>query len=79
MDGLSVPKRKWCGPGQNGKAKHKKAAKVSRDTERLQEEMSAYLAARVEIKPQKGRGNCHRYMDTTVDELLNKLQEGLKS
>ncbi|HXU94411.1 MAG TPA: ParB/RepB/Spo0J family partition protein [Gallionella sp.] len=61
------------------KAKPTKAHKLSRDTQRLQEEMSACLGTHVEIKPgNKGRGKLViEYMShDQLDELLNKLKQG---
>lgn len=61
------------------KAKPKKAHKLSRDTQRLQEEMSAVLGTHVEIKPgSKGRGKLViEYMNhDQLDELLGKLKQG---
>jgi ParB family chromosome partitioning protein len=81
MDGLSVREAEKLVQDhgqQPEKTKHKKAAKVSRDTERLQEEMSAYLGARVEIKSgSKGKGKLViEYMDhDQLDDLLNKLRK----
>jgi len=81
MDGLSVREAEKLVQDhgqQPEKARNKKAAKVSRDTERLQEEMSAYLGARVEIKSgSKGKGKLViEYMDhDQLDELLNKLRK----
>lgn len=61
------------------KVKHKKAHKLSRDTQRLQEEMSVHLGTAVEIKPgSKGKGKLvidyanHDHLD----ELLNRLKKG---
>lgn len=81
MDGLSVREAEKLVQNhgrQPEKAKHKKTAKVSRDTERLQEEMSAYLGARVEIKSgSKGGGKLViEYMDhDQLEDLLNKLRK----
>lgn len=81
MDGLSVREAEKLVQNhgqQTEKTKQKKAAKVSRDTERLQEEMSAYLGARVEIKSgSKGGGKLViEYMDhDQLEELLNKLRK----
>lgn len=81
MDGLSVREAEKLVQDhgqQPEKARHRKAVKVSRDTERLQEEMSAYLGARVEIKSgSKGKGKLViEYMDhDQLDELLNKLRK----
>lgn len=60
------------------KPSKKGAKKIDRDTERLQEEMSAYLGTKVEIKSgSKGRGKLViEYMDHgQLDELLNKLKK----
>jgi ParB family chromosome partitioning protein len=81
IDGLSVreaEKLVQTHGQQPGKAQQKKAAKINRDTERLQEEMSAYLGARVEIKSgSKGKGKLViEYMDhDQLDDLLNKLKK----
>lgn len=81
MDGLSVREAEKLVQNhgqQPEKARQKKAAKVSRDTERLQEEMSAYLGARVEIKSgSKGGGKLViEYMNhDQLDDLLNKLKK----
>lgn len=59
--------------------KPKKVAKVSRDTQRLQDDMSAYLGTRVEIKPgQKGGGKLVvEYANhDQLDEFLNRLKKG---
>ncbi|HXU94220.1 MAG TPA: chromosome partitioning protein ParB, partial [Gallionella sp.] len=63
---------------QPEQVKQKKEAKINRDTERLQEEMSAYLGARVEIKSgSKGKGKLViEYMNhDQLDDLLNKLKK----
>ena len=81
IDGLSVreaEKLVQTHGQQPDKAQQKKAAKINRDTERLQEEMSAYLGARVEIKSgSKGKGKLViEYMDhDQLDDLLNKLRK----
>ncbi|HCI12920.1 MAG TPA: chromosome partitioning protein ParB [Gallionellaceae bacterium] len=81
IDGLSVreaEKLVQTHGQQPDKAQQKKAAKINRDTERLQEEMSAYLGARVEIKSgSKGKGKLViEYMDhDQLDDLLNKLKK----
>ncbi|OGS93730.1 MAG: chromosome partitioning protein ParB [Gallionellales bacterium GWA2_59_43] len=81
IDGLSVreaEKLVQAHGQQPDKAQQKKAAKVNRDTERLQEEMSAYLGARVEIKSgSKGKGKLViEYMNhDQLDDLLNKLKK----
>ena len=59
--------------------KHKKTTKLSRDTQRLQEEMSAYLGTRMEIKPgNKGGGKLViEYANhDQLDEFLNRLKKG---
>lgn len=61
------------------KEKHKKTTKLSRDTQRLQEEMSAYLGTRMEIKPgNKGGGKLViEYANhDQLDEFLNRLKKG---
>jgi len=61
------------------KDKPKKASKLSRDTQRLQEEMSAHLGTRVEIKPaHKGGGKLViEYANhDQLDEFLNRLKKG---
>jgi ParB family chromosome partitioning protein len=59
--------------------KQKKATKLNRDTQRLQEEMSAYLGTRIEIKPgNKGAGKLvigYANHDQ-LDEFLNRLKKG---
>ena len=81
IDGLSVreaEKLVQTHGQQPDKAQQKKAAKINRDTERLQEELSAYLGARVEIKSgSKGKGKLViEYMDhDQLDDLLNKLRK----
>ncbi|MFZ3016947.1 MAG: ParB/RepB/Spo0J family partition protein [Gallionella sp.] len=81
IDGLSVreaEKLVQIHGQQPDKAQQKKAIKINRDTERLQEEMSAYLGARVEIKSgSKGKGKLViEYMDhDQLDDLLNKLKK----
>ncbi len=81
MDGLSVreaEKLVQAHGKQQEKTRDKKVAKISRDTERLQEEMSAYLGARVEIKSgSKGGGKLViEYMDNDqLEGLLNKLRK----
>jgi len=61
------------------KNKHKKVIKPSRDTLRLQEEISENLGTRVEIKPgNKGRGKLiieYASLDQ-LDEFLSKLKRG---
>ncbi|MGA7748699.1 MAG: ParB/RepB/Spo0J family partition protein [Gallionella sp.] len=61
------------------KDRSKKITRISRDTQRLQEEMSTYLGTRVEIKQgDKGRGKLViEYANhDQLDELLNKLKKG---
>jgi ParB family chromosome partitioning protein len=61
------------------KAKHKKADKPSRDTMRLQEEISAQIGARVEIKSgAKGAGKLIiEYANhDQLEEILDKLKKG---
>lgn len=56
-----------------------KAKKISRDTQRLQEEMSAYLGTRIEIKPNnKGGGKLVIEYENhdQLDGFLNRLKEG---
>jgi ParB family chromosome partitioning protein len=61
------------------KEKHKKTTKLSRDTQRLQEEMSAHLGTRVELRPgNKGAGKliiAYANHDQ-LDEFLSKLKKG---
>jgi ParB family chromosome partitioning protein len=60
------------------KEKHKKTTKLDRDTLRLQEEMSAYLGTRIEIKPgNKGQGKLIiEYSNhDQLDEFLNRLKK----
>ncbi|HSM98939.1 MAG TPA: ParB/RepB/Spo0J family partition protein [Gallionella sp.] len=60
------------------KEKHKKTSKLSRDTQRLQEEMSALLGTRVEIRPgSKGAGKLViEYANhDQLDEFLSKLKK----
>jgi ParB family transcriptional regulator, chromosome partitioning protein len=60
------------------KGKPGKAAKSSRDTQRLEEEMSTHLGARVEIKPSvKGGGKLViEYANHDhLDELMNRLKK----
>jgi ParB family chromosome partitioning protein len=57
--------------------KPKKVSKLSRDTQRLQEEMSTYLGTRVEIKPGNKSGGKLVIEYTNheqLDELLSKLK-----
>lgn len=61
------------------KGKQKKTIKLNRDTQRLQEEMSAYLGTLVEIKPgNKGRGKLIiEYSNhDQLDEFLSRLKKG---
>ena len=57
----------------------KKSAKLSRDTQRLQEEMSAHLGTHVEIKPGSKSGGklviAYANHDQ-LDEFLNRLKKG---
>ncbi|MDZ4202870.1 MAG: ParB/RepB/Spo0J family partition protein [Gallionella sp.] len=81
MDGLSVRETEKLVQKQTqepGQSPAKKAAKPNRDTQRLQEEMSAILGVRVEIKVgKKGTGKLViEYMDhDQLDGLLNKLRK----
>jgi len=59
--------------------KTRKVTRISRDTQRLQEEMSSYLGTRVEIKPGNKNGGklIIEYANhDQLDELLNKLKKG---
>jgi ParB family chromosome partitioning protein len=59
--------------------KPKKVIKLSKDTQRLQEEMSTYLGTRVEIKPgykNSGKLVIEYTNHDQLDELLNKLKKG---
>jgi ParB family transcriptional regulator, chromosome partitioning protein len=59
--------------------KPKKVTKLSRDTQRLQEEMSAYLGTSVEIKPGNKNGGkliIDYANHDQLNELLNKLKKG---
>ncbi len=61
------------------KIKPKKTTRLNRDTQRLQEEMSAHLGTRVEIRPgNKGSGKLIiEYANhDQLDEFLNKLKKG---
>jgi ParB family chromosome partitioning protein len=61
------------------KNKAKKPARLSRDTQRLQEEMSAHLGTRVEIKPGNKSGGTLQITYANhdqLDEFLNKLKKG---
>ena len=82
MEGLSVREaeglvqKKTHEPEKN---KSRKTTRLSRDTQRLQEEMSAHLGTRVEIRPgNKGGGKLIiEYADhDKLDEFLNKLKKG---
>jgi ParB family chromosome partitioning protein len=64
--------------GEPEKEKHKKAVKLNRDTQRLQEEMSAQLGVRVEIKPgNKGTGKLIvEYANhEQLEEFMSKLKK----
>jgi len=66
-------------PENNKPGKLKKTIKLSRDTQRLQEEMSALLGTRVEIKPgNKGKGKLIiEYANhDQLDGFLNNLKKG---
>lgn len=82
LEGLSVREAEKLVQKQTlepEKGKHKKATKLSRDTQRLQEEMSAYLGTRLEIKPgNKGGGKLIiEYANhDQLDEFLAKLKKG---
>ncbi len=61
------------------KEKQKKTIKLNRDTQRLQEEMGAYLGTYVEIKPgNKGKGKLIiEYANhDQLDEFLSRLKKG---
>jgi ParB family chromosome partitioning protein len=61
------------------KEKQKKVAKLSLDTQRLQEEVSEYLGTRVEIRPgNKGAGKLviEYTNNDQLDEFLNRLKKG---
>ena len=61
------------------KRRPKKTVKLSRDTQRLQEEMSTYLGMRVEIRPgiKNGGKLVIEYANNDqLDDLLNKLKRG---
>jgi ParB family chromosome partitioning protein len=81
MDGLSVREAEKLVQKQIGEpeqVKHKKMNKLSRDTQRLQEEMSAVLGVHVEIRQgNKGAGKLIiEYMNhDQLDEFLNKLKK----
>lgn len=80
MDGLSVreaEKLVQTHGEHEEKVKAKKAAQPSRDTERLQEEMSAYLGTRVEIKSgSKGGGKLiiEYSSNDHLEELMSRLR-----
>lgn len=82
LEGLSVREAEKLAQKQAHepeKHKPKKAHRLSRDTQRLQEEMSACLGTRVEIKPgSKGGGKLViEYTNhDQLDEFLNKLKKG---
>lgn len=80
LEGLSVreaEKMVQQKAGETKKNKPKKAQHISRDTQRLQEEMSAYLGTRVEIKPgNKGAGKLvigYSNHDQ-LEEFMNRLK-----
>ena len=83
LDGLSVREAEKLVQKQEGEpeksAPKKKAHKLSRDTQRLQEEMSACLGTHVEIKPgTKGSGRlviAYASHDQ-LDEFLGRLKKG---
>jgi len=81
MEQLSVREAEKLVQKQTGepeKEKHKKADKLSRDTQRLQDEISAHLGTRVEIKPgNKGAGKLiigYTNHDQ-LEEILDKLKK----
>ena len=82
LEGLSVREAEKLAQKQTHepeKEKPKKTHHLSRDTQRLQEEMSACLGTRVEIKPgNKGGGKLViEYMNhDQLDEIINKLLKG---
>jgi len=82
LEGLSVREAEKLVQKQihePAKDKPRKAHKLSRDTQRLQEEMSAWLGTRVEIKPgSKGGGRLViEYANhDQLDEFLNRLKKG---
>jgi ParB family transcriptional regulator, chromosome partitioning protein len=82
LEGLSVREAEKLVKKQTHepeKDKPKKVHKLSRDTQRLQEEMSAWLGTRVEIKPgSKGGGKLViEYTNhDQLDEFLSKLKKG---
>ncbi|MDP2694638.1 MAG: ParB/RepB/Spo0J family partition protein [Gallionella sp.] len=82
LEGLSVREAEKLVQKQTHepeKDKQKKAHKLSRDTQRLQEEMSAWLGTRVEIRPDS-KGGGRLVIEYTnhdqLDEFLNKLKKG---
>lgn len=81
MEQLSVREAEKLVQKQTGepeKGKHKKADKLSRDTQRLQDEISAHLGTRVEIKPgNKGTGKLIiEYANhDQLEEFLNRLKK----
>jgi len=82
LEGLSVREAEKLVQKQThepAKDKPRKAHKLSRDTQRLQEEMSAWLGTRVEIKP-GSKGGGRLVIEYTnhdqLDEFLNKLKKG---
>jgi len=81
MEQLSVREAEKLVQKQTGepeKEKHKKADKFSRDTQRLQDEISAHLGTRVEIKPgNKGAGKLIiEYTNhDQLEEILDKLKK----
>jgi ParB family chromosome partitioning protein len=80
-DGLSVREAEKLVQKQTNEpaqGKHKKVTKLSRDTQRLQEEMCAILGTHVEIKPgNKGSGKLVvEYANhDQLDEFLNRLKK----
>ena len=80
LEGLSVREAEKLVQKQTQepeKTEHKKMHKLSRDTQRLQEEMSACLGTHVEIKPgNKGGGKLViEYTNhDQLDEFLDKLK-----
>ena len=82
MEGLSVREAESLVQKQTEephKTKPKKATRINRDTQRLQEEMSSNLGSRVEIKPgNKGGGKLIiEYANhDQLDELLGRLKKG---
>jgi ParB family chromosome partitioning protein len=86
IEGLSVREAEKLVQQQSETAPEKKvngskpaAPKINRDTQQLQEEMSAHLGARVEIKSNsKGGGKLviEYSSNDHLDELLNGLKQG---